>query len=222
LNLLLIGVIQARAGENAPIDRSIGQEPAYESKEFGYGRLAVGPKDKTGVLFVPNGDILRIDRNGDQILTEADEPVPFKDGRLPKPLEMTIGNTPVTIESLDKHFGGFYVAVDIKGKQLQYGIVVKPARRQEDAPILRFDGPLVMGLAERDPAKQWLRRGSKPYDFAALVTTVGPSHRGLWGPVINHRKYVPADAHPVAEFEFAARQAGAPPIKLKAVLDRHC
>jgi len=222
LVLLFIGVVQARAGENAKLDRAIAEGLGYESKEFGYFRLAVGSEAKSGVCVVAEGDILHVDRMRDHDLAGAEEHVPLKDGRLSKPLEMIVGNTPVTIVRLDKWFGGFNVAVDVKGKQLQYGIVQKPARRREDAPVLRFDGPLVMGLQMADPAKQPLRRGSKPYDFAALVTTAGSVQQGVWGPVIDHRKYVPADAHPVADFEFAPRKAGAPPIKLRAVLNRHC
>jgi hypothetical protein len=219
LIVLFTGVAQARAGDNAEIDRSIAGELGHESKDFGYFRLAVGPEVKTSVLVVADGDILRIDRKGDHESVGADEQVPLKDGRLPKPLEMVVGNTPVTIAWLDKWFGGFLVAVEVKGKRLQYGVVEKPARRREDAPLLRFDGLLVMGPPTTDPAKQRLRRGSKPYDFAAVITTAVPTQKGLWGPVINHTKYVPADAHPVAEFEFAPRKAGAAPIKLRAVLN---
>jgi hypothetical protein len=79
-----------------------------------------------------------------------------------------------------------------------------------------------MGLAHTDPSKQPLQRGSKPYSYSALVTTAGSDQEACWGPVIDNRKYVPADAHPVAEFEFRPKKAGAEPVKLKAVLTEHC
>jgi len=81
LILLFIGVVQARVGENAELDRSIAKELGYESKEFGYWRLAVGSEVNTGVYVVANGDILHVDRKGDRGLAGADEQVPLKDGR---------------------------------------------------------------------------------------------------------------------------------------------
>jgi len=180
--------------------------------------LAVGAEDKTGMWVVTDGDVFYMDFNGDRDLTGADERVPVRSGW--KPREVVIGGTPVTVVSLQQTFESFTVRVDVKGKRLQYGLV-RPARRREDAPVLRFDGVLAMGLAHEDPTRQPLGRGSKPHDFAALITTAGPQ-KAFCGLVIDHKKYVPPDAHPVAEFEFAPPGAGRPPIKLKAVLDRRC
>ncbi|MHC4176510.1 MAG: hypothetical protein ACYSWU_03335 [Planctomycetota bacterium] len=211
-----------KAEKTAKIDRSIAKEPVYQTKKVEYWLLVFGPKAKTRIWVVHDGEALYVDCNGDRDLTAAGERVPLERGRLAEPIKIRAGKAAFTILSL--HRSGedrYYVKVDTEGRRLQYA-TVKPAGRREDAPILHFDGPLVMGLAHTDPSKQPLKRGSKPYEFAVLVTTAGPVRDEAWGPVIDHGEYVPADAHPVAEFEFSPRKAGAGPIKLKAVLSRHC
>ena len=145
LVLLFVGVVQASAEENAECDRDVAKELGYESN-VGYFRLAVGSELKSSVCVVAEGDILHVDRKGDHGLAGAEEKISLKDGRLSKPLEMIIGNTPVTIVRLDKWFGGFFVTVDVKGKRLQYGVVLKPARHREVCSGLAFrratrDGP---------------------------------------------------------------------------------
>ena len=216
LVLLLIGITQARAGEKVEFDRTLAKEPVYQSKEQGYFLLAIGPEAKKGVWVVADQDVVFVDLNGDRDLTGAGERVPMKDGW--KPRKAIASDRPVKIMSLAKASGGFFVAVDVEGKRLQYGSI-QPAHRREDAPVLRFDGPLAMGLASSGSDKQPLRRGSKPYEFAALITTIGPSQKGVWGPVVNHSKYVPASAHPVADFEFAPRNAGAAPPQTSSGLE---
>ena len=226
LIVLLIWTTQAAAGETAKRDRSIAKEPVYQTEKLQYWLLVVGPEAKTRVWVVRDGDVLYVDRNGDGDLTAADERLPLEHGRLREPLRITAGAAPLTIVSLDPRSDGYYVKVDTEGRRLQYA-VVKPAASRKDAPAIHFDGRLVMSLAHTDPSKQPLRRGSKPYSYSGMVTTVGAGENGSWGPVIDHEKYLPEDVHPVAEFEFAAKKSEAGPvklktIKLKTVLDVHC
>lgn len=222
LLILWIWTAQAMAEGTPKIDRAIAKEPVYQTKQPEYWLLVFGPDATTRVWVVRDGDVLYVDRNGDGDLTGADERVPFKDGGLAQALPIAAGKTPFAITSLHTmEAGRYYVRVEAEGKRLQYASV-KPASRREDAPVLHFDGPLVMGLAHTDPSQQPLRRSSKPYDFSVLVTTAGPAQKEAWGPVIDHQKYVPADVHPVAEFEFVPKKAGGETIKVKAVLNLRC
>src|SRR5207253_6869612 len=65
-----------RAMADAPkIDRTIGKEPAYQTKSPQYGLLVFGPEGKDRVWLVRDGDTLYVDRNGNGDLTEAGEKV---------------------------------------------------------------------------------------------------------------------------------------------------
>jgi hypothetical protein len=171
-------------------------------------------------LLVWDGDVLYVDRSGDGDLTAPRNRIQLKEKRLTESVPISANGNQVKIVSL-RPIGDHYVRITVEGKFLQYGDI-KPAVRREHATTLHFDGPLVMGLVYSDLSKQSLRRSSKPHQFAVVVTTTGSRTKEVLGPVIDHNKYVPAHAHPIAEFEFAPRNVGSPPIKLKATLDRHC
>jgi hypothetical protein len=64
---------QARAVDLAKIDRSLRNEPAYESKQPQYCLLVFGPEAKTRVWVVLDGDVLYLDRNGNGDLTDPGE-----------------------------------------------------------------------------------------------------------------------------------------------------
>src|SRR5437868_11979754 len=64
----------AQAVDLATIDRTIGKEPAYQSKPK-YCLLVFGPEAKTRVWLVLDGDDLYVDRNGNGDLTEPGEKV---------------------------------------------------------------------------------------------------------------------------------------------------
>ncbi|MHC4398455.1 MAG: hypothetical protein ACYTG0_02110, partial [Planctomycetota bacterium] len=168
LIVLSISMTQTSGGEPAKTDRtvktdrSIGKEPEYQSEKPEYSLLAFGPKAKTRVWVVRDGDIVYVDRNGDGDLTAADERVPLEHGSLREALPLSVGKPPIQILSLEtREGGGYYVKAEVEGKRLQYGSVRRAGPREE-APMIHFDGPLVMGLAHTDPSKQPLQRGSKP------------------------------------------------------------
>src|SRR5215510_10605392 len=56
------------------VDRTIAKEPAYKTKPK-YCLLVFGPKAKTRVWLVLDGDVLYVDRNGNGDLTDANERV---------------------------------------------------------------------------------------------------------------------------------------------------
>jgi hypothetical protein len=201
------------------IDRSIKKEPTYQTKPE-YCLLVFGPQAKARVWLVWDYDVLYVDCNGNGDLTEAADRFPFKGGHLAREIEITAAESPTKITSFHG-FGSFHVSVDTEGRCFQYASL-KTAKNREHAQIMHFNGPLVMGLQYRDPGKQPINRGSKPYDYSVLVSTAGPLQTAGWGPVIDHKKYVPADVHPTLEFEFAAKTPGATPIKVKTVLKERC
>jgi hypothetical protein len=57
------------------IDRSIGKEPAYQTRAPRYGLLVFGPEGKDRVWLVLDGHTLYVDRNGNGDLTEPGEKV---------------------------------------------------------------------------------------------------------------------------------------------------
>jgi hypothetical protein len=57
------------------IDRTIGKEPAYQTKAPKYGLLLFGPEGKDRVWLVHDGDTLYVDRNSDGDLTEPGKKV---------------------------------------------------------------------------------------------------------------------------------------------------
>jgi hypothetical protein len=71
---LLSGSI-ASAADLSQIPRTIAREPTYRSKPR-YCLLVFGPKAKTRVWLVQDGDVLYVDRNGNGDLTEPGKKVP--------------------------------------------------------------------------------------------------------------------------------------------------
>src|SRR5215831_19039839 len=62
----------AEAADLSKIDRTIGKEPAYQSKPK-YCLVVYGPEAKTRVWLVLDDDVLYTDRNGDGNLTDKHE-----------------------------------------------------------------------------------------------------------------------------------------------------
>ncbi|HKA54582.1 MAG TPA: hypothetical protein VKJ47_13060 [Candidatus Binatia bacterium] len=79
LVLVAVGLVPAAAEERPKIDRSIGKEPAYRSKERGYCLLVFGREAKTRAWLVFDGDDLYVDRNANGDLTEEGEKVAWKE-----------------------------------------------------------------------------------------------------------------------------------------------
>jgi hypothetical protein len=192
----------------------------YQSKEPRYAILLFGLEGKTRVWVVWDGDQLFVDRNGDGDLTGPDERLEFPRGFLKQPVTITAGKVPITITLYIREYG-LQVSADVEGKRTQYGSI-DPTLRPADARALHFDGPLVMGLQYANPSRQPVRRGSKPYDYAVLIQTNVSSQKGVWGPVIDHKKYVPTDVHPAVEFEFASKWGSGKTVKMTTVLKERC
>src|SRR5262249_46848666 len=111
------------------------------------------------------------------------------------------------------------VSIEVKDRYRQYGSV-QFADRPQDAPLLHFDGPLTMGLA--DPDKQTLARGDKSSKINAWIGTPSPGMGKRAAVVLDHSKGVPSDVHPVASIEFPNKDPNGKPIKITAVLNERC
>lgn len=106
------------------------------------------------------------------------------------------------------------------GSRAQNGILLCP--QSKDAEIRHLDGPLTFSLKWGE--RQSLKRGSDEAIFDVHIGTPGQPARNSHYPVFSPltTSEVPADVHPVANFEFPNKAANQPPIKLKVVLEKRC
>jgi hypothetical protein len=89
------------------------------------------------------------------------------------------------------------------------------ARRQRDAPILWFDGPLAMTLSL--PDQTFLVRGDQASHLSVQVGTFVTKN----GSRVLTLPEIPAAVHPVADIEFPTKE-GAKPIRERFVLNERC
>jgi hypothetical protein len=80
LGAILLFPMISSAADLTKIERSLRNEPAYQSKSPKYGLLVFGPEAKTRVWLVLDGKRLFVDRNGNSDLTDDGEPVVAVDG----------------------------------------------------------------------------------------------------------------------------------------------
>src|SRR5271166_5932413 len=64
--------------DSPKFDRTIGKQPAYQTKNPKYGLLVFGPDARERVWLVLDGNILYVDRNGNGDLTEPGKKVVFE------------------------------------------------------------------------------------------------------------------------------------------------
>src|SRR5262245_38320793 len=172
-----------QAADLSKIDRTIGKEPAYQSKPK-YCLLVFGPEAKTRVWLVLDGDVLYADRNGDGDLTGKDERFPkesltrgvvFQVGTIPA----RHGGDPFSLEVRVK------LGVDTedtytiwcwpqKGKGLLQRTdgVLLFADWPEEAPVVHFGGPLTLTILDwHKPLQPRLLVRGKDNQLSVLVGT---------------------------------------------------
>jgi hypothetical protein len=101
------------------------------------------------------------------------------------------------------------------------------AAQPKNVPILHFDGPLTLNLADIEPPR--LEKTDKSIDFQISIGTQGVgkgtfavldySHVEPKGDVAN---VVPQDAYPIAEVEFPAKARGGQPVRARWILKQRC
>jgi len=90
------------------------------------------------------------------------------------------------------------------------------ADRPQDAPVLRFGGPLTMRFA------LGVIHGLSLTEEFNVQAEVGSSGSGTGSFVFMMNDTFPKDLHPVAEIEWPHREAGKPPIKMSVTLKERC
>jgi hypothetical protein len=213
------------------IDRSIGKEPAYQSKTPKYCLVVPDVGAKTKIWLVLDGDVLYVDHNGTGDLTEAGKKI------APRPVLLTGLRAPGTKEPKALHFDcpvgkdfhvsvmtieDNYVQVDVKDttRRLDFAAcgdgegALQFASRAQDAPII-YCGPLSF----LPPGNQVLPRGDKP---ANLTLHIGGKGQGAGTTSSINTSSVPADKHPIAEIEFPKKDHPGETIRTQFVLDHRC
>jgi hypothetical protein len=141
-----------RAVDLSKIDRTIGKEPAYQTKPK-YCLVVFGPEAKTRVWLVLDGDVLFVDRDGD--LTGKDERI-LKQAVYEVDIPARPGSDSFSLEVGERRsYGGEEISYTIscrpqKGKgfaQKTVGVLLF-ADRPQDAPVVHFGGPLTLTILD--------------------------------------------------------------------------
>ncbi len=124
-------------------------------------------------------------------------------------------------ELLDKNPGAAVVVVAVQlGGRLRQVAAPAFSDRPQDAPVLRFNGPLTMGFHPK-----WfygwpvLTRGESGTTLTVVIGTPGLGEGSF--ALIGYDD-VPKDVHPVAEIQFPARAPGNAPIVINMPLKQRC
>jgi hypothetical protein len=207
-------------GDLSKIDRTVGEEPAYQSKPK-YCLVVFGPEAKTRMWLVLDGDVLYADCKANGDLTGQDQRF------LPK------GGTSFFVDKIPANHAGhpFTLRLDVKttGYQIQCFTQDSPgfrtagvllfADRPEDAPVVHFQGPLTFTILDwNHPGKSaQLVRGGKDNELSILVgTPVFGGKNVAFATFLQPKRGV--DGFPVVEVEFPGDKPGAKPIFVRAAV----
>jgi len=227
------------AADLSKIDRTIGKEPAYQSKPK-YCLVVFGPEAKTRVWMVLDGDVLYVDRNANGDLTETGKRVAGKkfvgtiteiDGTTQHDLTVSVDQNDKGQWEVTNASAGFDSAFTKYKQRLENRFQF--ADRPQDAPVIHFDGRLTFAPREdrgviRDG--KWVRRKDDTNtpdtprgndDEQAMVhVQIGTQTFGA-----KESKFIPAllrypvpEMRPIAEIEFPNSDPGAKPIRIQVRL----
>jgi hypothetical protein len=230
LAALLLVQHPAMATDLSKVERTIGKEPAYESKPK-YCLVVFGPEAKSRVWLVIDGDVLYASLNGDDDLRG-------KDHRIQKKYQDS--GAVFQVEVPARHGAGpFSLSVDVVlhvGKEDTYLIWCRPqdgkgflqrthgvlvfADRPQDAPILHFAGPLTLTILDwhRPNQPRQLVRGDRDKELSILVgTPTFGSKQELFATVFEPFHQLAGDeVFPVVELEFPGKDSDSKPITTRA------
>lgn len=214
--LLVVAGLPA-AGPAGPdaIDRTIPAEPDYLSPRQGYCLLLFGPEGRTRVWLVKDGDVVHVHDS-------PDGKAPSRWRKVKSPHRYwalgDIWEDGGTVRHRNLHFNPIAqekrLRVMVGGKWQAAGAdrggLLELAPTAGDAPVVHFNGPLMLDLfREQEPL-----RSGRPVNITAVVGTpgVGP---GTFA-VLDVRAYPPG-AWPTALIEYPSRDGG-PPIVTRVSL----
>src|SRR5262245_54207683 len=173
---LLCSVLPARSADLTKIERTIANEPQYESKAPKYCLLAFGAEAKTRIWLVADGDAIHVSDNQGELAGPSSRKIPLKkwnNSLLAEVGDITEadGKTKHTSFYLSREGDSWQMSLIVAGKgpancRVQ-GAGYDPAEKLQfasrpgDAPIIHFNGPKTLALS-----------GTKP--------TLGRGETGTW------------------------------------------
>lgn len=216
------------------VDRSIAQEPEYESDEPLYGLMLFGREGKFRVWIVLDGETVYLDRNGDGDLTADDERFATLKDCKGVEIHLPGGKTRYTITSVGRYDDGeparvhLMPNVDIAGplEYRQYGDLGMEKSPQE-AKLAHYDGPLTAGsttISWELPAGLKLKTGDETSELRGMVGTLDKDAE-CWVVVRSHKGKEYAfekGVVPEVEVEFPGKTPEDPVIKKRYPLDGFC
>jgi hypothetical protein len=193
------------------IDRTIRQEPEYQSQAPKYCLLVFGPEARTRVWLVIDGDRLYVDESGQGDLRNSrrvelgDFGPWFKAGDV----QVADGDTRY-ISDGDWAYGGEddWLRIDFKdGQGRRFAAIPRFTDDPRSAPIVHMDGPLTLSLGYAPPAA--LQPGVA-VELEPMLGTPGIG-KGAFAALMT----IPEDLDqtPRADIEFPSNSAGAPPLR---------
>jgi hypothetical protein len=221
---LLVACVPASAGDLDKVDRSLAREPSYNGKP-GYCLLVFGAEAKTRVWLVKDGGTLYLDRNGNGDLTEAGERLAGEGGRAPGAISAAADKKYVVRQCNLERLGGpkdqkdyCHIAIDVDGALRQYSFAAF-AETPKDAPVVHFDGPLTIEVADKDVT---LVRGEKPTDFGVYMVTRGRGPRLGSTVLVDYSLGIPEDVQPVVDIEYQNKEPNGKPVMVRYTLKQRC
>jgi hypothetical protein len=181
LALFAYWVSPVQAADLTKIDRTIAKEPAYTDKPQ-YCLLVFGPEVKFRVWVVRDGKVLYVDRNGNGDLTEAGKRLAVKGRSVRAEVSGGEGQDRYNLELswFNRANVGPCWVIEAHGKKYQYRAgrdsegPLLAAERPKDAPVIHFDGPLVLAFTSycgESPTQ--LIRDPKRSELGASIGTPG-------------------------------------------------
>jgi hypothetical protein len=218
--VLALWPVPGRSGDLSKIDRTIRKEPVYQSKAPTYCLLVFGVEAKTRVWLVRDGDVLYVDRNGNGYLTEEGERVRSKGGQAAVfeagDITEADGQTKHTDLRVQFHDTWTILHILVKGQRPQMASLgaqsLRFAARPQDAPILHFNGPLTIRLAQ-------VAKVGAGTVYLAEIGTPGLGGDGAFAAIdVEHPGVIPKGISMFAELEYAGKKQDGKPIKAKFAL----
>jgi hypothetical protein len=163
---------QAQTPDLSKVDRTVAKEPVYQSKAPKYCLLVFGAEARNRVWLVIDGDRLIFDRKSTGDLTDA-EKVARKGRSFSEMGALNVGDAQTAYElyfvvSAGGTVENDYYAVTIRQGERRFKIgFCRFADTPGEAPVLWFDGPLAMGIADPDQGSAPESRPSGGQDAAA-------------------------------------------------------
>ena len=203
--LVAVGLSSTSAADLRKIDRTLQDEPKYNTAAPKYCLLAFGPEAKTTVWLVRDGDVMHVHASPDG-----------KSAKLWRQVKLdstafNIGDIWEDEQTCHKnlrylpHSRRIAFTVMVGGKRQAAGFdragKLEFATTAKDAPVVHFNGPLTMDLFRE---QQPLQTGE---DLTAVVGTpgIGPGTFALF-----FCDAYPRNAWPKAVIEYPAKDGGKP------------